>query len=95
MDDTGLTVVRQGMEVVVVSIGTEHFKQDILQEVVNGESAELVRVLVPMKSAQASFQSLRLSADSHHTSFAQSSPPSYTKLLQITTLWWSGLWYLS
>ena len=35
MDDTGLTLVRQGMRVVGVPIGTEHFKRAFLQEVLN------------------------------------------------------------
>ena len=60
MDDTGLTAVRQGMRVV----GTEHFKRGLLQEVVDGEPAELVRALVPMEDALASSQNLRLSAAS-------------------------------
>ena len=62
MDTTGLTVVRQGMKVVGVGVGTEQFEGKFLQEVVNGEPAELVRALVPMEDAQASFQILRLSA---------------------------------
>ena len=64
MDITGLTVVRQGMRVVGVPVGTEQFQRDFLQEAVNGEPAELVRALVPMEDAQASFQILRLSATS-------------------------------
>ena len=58
MDTTGLTVVRQGMRVVGVPVGTEQFQRDLLQEAVNGEPAELVRTLVPMEDAQASFQIL-------------------------------------
>ena len=64
MDGTRLTVVRQGMKVVRVSVGTEHFKLDFLQDLVNGEPAELVRALVPMEGAQAIFQILRPSAAS-------------------------------
>ena len=60
MDTTGLTVVRQGMRVVGVPVGTEQFQRDFLQKAVNGEPAELVRALVPMEDAQASFQILRL-----------------------------------
>ena len=87
MDNTRLTVVRQGMRVVGVPVGTEQFKRDFLQEVVNGEPAKLVKALVPMEDAQASFQILRLFAASRlsHTCFAQFRPPSHTKLLQITT----------
>ena len=64
MDTTGLTVVQQGMRVVGVPVGTEQFQRDFLQEAVNGEPAELVRALVPMEDAHASFQILRLSATS-------------------------------
>ena len=55
MDTTGLTMVRQGMRVVGVPVGTEQFQRDFLQEAVNGEPAELVRALVPMEDAQTSF----------------------------------------
>ena len=94
---TALTVVRQGMRVVGVSVGIEHFKRNFLQEVVNGDPAELVIALVPMEDAQASFQILCLPAASRpsHICFAQSRPPSYAKLMPITTLWWSGRWRLS
>ena len=47
MDTTGLTVVRQGMRVVGVPVGTEQFQRDFLKEAVNGEPAELVRALAP------------------------------------------------
>ena len=70
MDTTGLTVVRQGMRVVGVPVGTEQFQRDFLQEAVNGEPVELVRALVPIEGAQASFQILRLSGSNspalHH-----------------------------
>ena len=96
MDTTGLTVVRQGMRVVGVPVGTEQFQRDFLQEAVNGEPAELVRALVPMEDAQASFHILRLSSTFRlHIYFDQSRPPSRAKLQQITTLWWSGCWRLS
>ena len=36
MDTTGLPVVRQGMRVVGVPVGTEQFQRDFLQEAVNG-----------------------------------------------------------
>ena len=69
-------------------IGTEQFKRDFLQEVANGEPAELVRVLVPMEYTQASSQSLNLYLPfpARHT-LARFCPPSPTKLLQVTTVW--------
>ena len=76
MDTTGLTVVRQGMRVVGVPVGTEQFQRDFLQEAVNGELAELVRALVPMEDAQASFQILRLSATSRLSHLLRTVPPS-------------------
>ena len=51
MDNTGLTVVRQGTRVVGVPVGTEQFKGEFLQDTVTGEPAELVRALVPMEDA--------------------------------------------
>ena len=78
MDTTGLTVVRQGMRVVGVPAGTEQFQRDFLQEAVNGEPAELVRALVPMEDAQASFQILRLSATSRLSHLLRTVPPSIT-----------------
>ena len=78
MNITGLTVVRQGMRVVGVPVGTEQFQRDFLQEAVNGEPAELVRALVPMENAQASFQSLRLSATSRLSHLLRTVPPSIT-----------------
>ena len=96
MDTTGLTVVRQGMRVVGVPVGTEQFQRDFLQEAVNGEPAELVRALVPMEDAQASFQICAyLPLLASHIYFEQSRPPSRAKLQQITTLWWNGRWRLS
>ena len=78
MDTTGLTVVRQGMRVVGVPVGTEQFQRDFLQEAVNGEPAELVRALVPMEDVQASFHILRLSATSRLSHLLQTVPPSIT-----------------
>ena len=78
MDTTGFTVVRQGMRVVGVPVGTEQFQCDLLQEAVNGEPAELVRALVPMEDAQASFQILRLSATSRLSYLLRPVPPSIT-----------------
>ena len=78
MDTTELTVVRQGMRVVGVPDGTEQFQRDFLQEAVNVEPAELVRALVPMEDAQASFQILRLSATSRLSHLLRTVPRSIT-----------------
>ena len=64
IDSTGLTVALQGMRVVGDPLGTEQFQRDFLQKAVNGEPAELLRALVPMEDAQASFKILRRSATS-------------------------------
>ena len=77
-DTTGLTVVRPKMRIVGVPVGTEQFQRDFLQEAVNGEPAELVRALVPMEGAQASFQVLRLSATSRLSHLLRTVPPSIT-----------------
>ena len=61
-----------------VPVGTEQFQRDFLQEAVNGEPAELVRALVPMEDAQASFQILRLSATSRLSHLLRIVPPSIT-----------------
>ena len=66
------------MRVVGVPVGTEQFQRDFLQEAVNGEPAELVRALVPMEDAQASFQILRLSATSRLSHLLRTVPPSIT-----------------
>ena len=78
MNTKGLTVVRQGMRVVEIPVGTEQFKRDFLQEEVNGEPAEIVRALVPMEDAQASFQILRLSATSRLSHLLRTVPPFIT-----------------
>ena len=78
MDTIGLTVVRQGMRVVGVPVGIEQFQRDLLKEAVNGEPAELVRALVPMEDAQASFQILRLSTTSRLSHLFRTIPPSIT-----------------
>ena len=78
MDNTGLTVVLQGIRVVGVPVGTEQFQRDLLQKAVNEEPAELVRALVPMEDAQASFQILRLSATSRLPHLLRTVPPSIT-----------------
>ena len=76
-----------------VPVWTEQFQRDFVQEMVYGEPDKLVRALVPMEDAQASFQILRLSAVSRLSLFsAQSHPPSCNKLLQVTTPWWSVRW---
>ena len=66
------------MRVVGVPVGTEQFQLIFLQEAVNGEPAELVRALVPMEDAQASFQILRLSATSRLSHLLRTVPPSIT-----------------
>ena len=78
VDDTGLTMVRQGMRVVGVPVGTEQFQRDFLQEAVNGEPAELVKALVPMEDAQASFHILRLSAIFRLSHLLRTFSPSIT-----------------
>ena len=88
IDTTGLTVVRQEMRVVGVPVGTEQFQRDFLPEAVNGEPAELVRALIPMGDAQASFQILRISAPSRLSYLLRTvAPQSRAKLQQTTTLW--------
>ena len=62
---TRLTGVRKGIGVV-----------EFLQEVVNGEPAELVRALVPMEDAQAIFQIFCLSAASRLSHLFRTVPPS-------------------
>ena len=47
-----------------VLVATEQFNRGFLEEAVDGEPAELVRALVSMKVAQASFEFLRLSTTS-------------------------------
>ena len=59
-------------------VGTEQFRRDFLQEAVNGEPAELVRALVPVEDAQASFQILRQSATSRLSRLLRTVPPSIT-----------------
>ena len=78
MDTIGLTVARQRTRVVGVPVGTEQFQRDFLQETVSGELTELVRALVPMEDAQASFQILRLSATSRLSHLLRTVPPSIT-----------------
>ena len=78
MDGTRLTVVQQWVRAVAVLFGTEHFKRDFFQEMFNGEPAELVMALVPMKNAHASFQTLHLSAASRLSHMLRTVPPSIT-----------------
>ena len=56
----------------------QNSSSDLLQEAVNGEPAELVRALVPMEDARASFQILRLSATSCLSHLLRTVPPSIT-----------------
>ena len=96
MDNAELMVVRQGMRVVGEPVGIEQFKRDFLQEAVDGEPAELVRALGPWRMPKRAFRfCVYLLLPACHISFEQSRPPSHAKLLQITTLWWSGRWCLS
>ena len=78
MDTTGLTMVRQGMRVVGVPVGTEQFQRDLLLEAVNREPAEIVRALVPMEDAQVNFPIWRLSATSRLSHLPRTVPPSIT-----------------
>ena len=71
-------MARQGTRVVGVPVGTQQFKRELLQEVRNGKPAELVRALVPMEDARASFQILRLSAASRLSQLLRTVPPSIT-----------------
>ena len=66
------------MKVVGVQVGTEQFQRNFLQKAVNREPAELVRALVPIEDAQASFQILRLSATSRLSHLLRTVPPSIT-----------------
>ena len=79
MDSIGLTVVGEGLRVVGVPVGTEKFKRDFVKETVNGKTAELVRALVPMDDARASFQILRLSAVSRLSHLLRTVPSSMTQ----------------
>ena len=78
MNDTGPTVVQQGIRVVYLRVGTCHFKRNFFQEAIHGGSAELLRALVPMEDAQGSFQILRLSSASHLSHLLRTVPPSTT-----------------
>ena len=60
-------------------MGTEQFKRDFVKEAVNGEPVELVRALVSIDDAQASFQILRLSAVSCLSHLLRTVPPSITQ----------------
>lgn len=57
---------------------TEEFERDLLQEAVHGEHVELVRVLVPMNFAQASFHTLCLPVISCLFQLHRTVPPSIT-----------------
>ena len=77
-ESAGLTVVQQGIETMGVLGRTEQCNGGFLQEAVNGEPAELVRVLVPMEEAQASYQILRLSSGSRLSHLLCTVQPSIT-----------------
>ena len=66
------------MRVVRVPVGTEQLQRYFLQEAVCGEPAELVRALVPMEDAQASFQMLLLSVTSRVSHLLRTVSPSIT-----------------
>ena len=66
------------MRVVGVPVRTEQFKRNFLQETINVESAELVRALVPVDNAQASFGILRLFTASRLSHLLRIVPPSIT-----------------
>lgn len=54
-----LEIVGPGMREVGVSVGTEAFQGQCVAEAMQGDPAELLRGLVPIKDAQASFQIVR------------------------------------
>ena len=64
LTSTRLAVACGGMRVVGVPVGTVDFQQKYVRDTMRGEPAALVRALVPLEDAQASFQILRLSAAS-------------------------------
>ena len=78
MDDTGLTVVLQGVRVVGVPVATKDFKRDFLQELVDEEPAELETVLIPMQDAQASFRIFCILTPSRLSHLLCTIPPSIT-----------------
>ena len=63
---------------VMCTLINTHTHIDILQEVVFGATAELMKALVPMEDAQASFQMLRLSTASCLSHLLCIIPPSIT-----------------
>ena len=91
MKNTGLTVVQQRTNVGGVPVGKKHFKRNFLPKMVNEDPAELMQVLVVLsEDTQTKFRScVHLPFPACPTSFAQSHLLSHTKLLFITTLWWS------
>ena len=69
-------MVRQGMGVVGVPVGTEQIRREFVQKVVDGKSAELVKALDPMEGAQVSFQILYVSTASRVLHLLRIAPPS-------------------
>jgi len=59
-------------------VGTEQFKRDFVNQAVNGELSELVRALVLIDDAQASFQILRLYTVFRLSHLLRTGPPSIT-----------------
>ena len=78
MDDTGLTVVIQGVRVVGVPVATKYFKRDFSEELVDEEPAKLETVLVLMEDAQANFWIFRRLAPSRLSYLLCTVPPSIT-----------------
>ena len=77
MDTTELTVVRQGMRIVGVPVGTEQVQRDFLQEAVNGEPAEFVRALVPMEGCPSGLSNFASICHFSPLTSASNSPALY------------------
>ena len=78
-ENTQLQLAEGGLSVVGVPVGTEDHQRQFVSETMRGEPAELLRKLVKMEDAQASFQILRLSAVSRMTFLLRNVPPTVTK----------------
>ena len=76
---TQLTVVGRGMRVVGVPVGTADYQRESVETAMREDPAELLRALVPMEDAQASFQIMRLSAVTRMTFLLRALPPSVTR----------------
>lgn len=70
--------MERGLRVVGVPIGADWIQNDFAREVTMGKPAELLRVLVKMEDAQASFQIMRLSASTRLTFLLRPLPLSST-----------------